>query len=607
MDFVSKSNFDVNDVVLAFKSDFLYWPGIIIKKITRRSYIVKFINDDIISTVNSNNIKKLFIGDISSRNVKLENKKLYTALMMALDIISGNSSFDNNSKCNFNKKRISIANVNLLGKKRKDSINLHNLFENESENFSINTDMKEKINQKNIGNFKGNYILKFEEKSERIEKEFFNVSKLFEAKPNNIKSDFSNIKTKVQKNMLNVKLNIYKSNRANETLDMKPNLKKINDIKSNIYNYVTKEKSFKNYPKLFQKSKLNNLESIYCNNSNFKLPNNKKSNNLCVSGKSNDFIDKKMKCFNIEEIYHNNFKQEISEINENIYLGDDIDLKNRKLLLSLKIDYILSVGKKSIEYHKDLFTYYYIVIKDDSEELILPYFNSIIQFIDMCISKNNKIFIHCADGDSRNSSLLISYFIHKYNFNVTEAIYNIKNKRNIIIPNYGFKEQLSFFYLKENNHLNKLFKKYKSEIIYPLIKLKNRKKMHLYQEITNKKRYCIKKNIKLNTMKLNLNFDLIVICKLYIFLEEKITMMELENKSLVDITKNLRDIFCKKTDLIRDRFGTLRKYEKKNNLDREKKIKNLISRVFWIIVKIITNRVKQIDRIKNIKIDNYII
>ena len=67
--------------------------------------------------------------------------------------------------------------------------------------------------------------------------------------------------------------------------------------------------------------------------------------------------------------------------------------------------------------------------------------------------------------------------------------------------------------------------------------------MHLYQEITNKKRYCIKKNIKLNTMKLNLNFDLIVICKLYIFLEEKITMMELENKSLVDITKNLRDIF----------------------------------------------------------------
>ena len=54
----------------------------------------------------------------------------------------------------------------------------------------------------------------------------------------------------------------------------------------------------------------------------------------------------------------------------------------------------------------------------------------------------NRVFVHCAAGVSRSSTVVIAYFMAKYGFSFERARDMVKAKRKCVNPNNGFERQL---------------------------------------------------------------------------------------------------------------------------------------------------------------------
>ena len=80
---------------------------------------------------------------------------------------------------------------------------------------------------------------------------------------------------------------------------------------------------------------------------------------------------------------------------------------------------------------------------DMSSFPLYQHFQSAANFIEMAVDKtpNGKILVHCGEGISRSSTLVIAYLMLKKSMTVTDAIRSIVKFRNIL-PNQGFLLQL---------------------------------------------------------------------------------------------------------------------------------------------------------------------
>ena len=48
-------------------------------------------------------------------------------------------------------------------------------------------------------------------------------------------------------------------------------------------------------------------------------------------------------------------------------------------------------------------------------------------------------------GKSRSATCVIAYLMHKYNIDVSEALYQVRQARSIVEPNEGFMKQLELY------------------------------------------------------------------------------------------------------------------------------------------------------------------
>ena len=67
--------------------------------------------------------------------------------------------------------------------------------------------------------------------------------------------------------------------------------------------------------------------------------------------------------------------------------------------------------------------------------------------------------VHCIIGSSRSGTIVIAYIMWKQKMKYEDAFNFVKNKRKIVNPNKGFKEQLKFFedlLIKNDYDLNKI-------------------------------------------------------------------------------------------------------------------------------------------------------
>ena len=137
-------------------------------------------------------------------------------------------------------------------------------------------------------------------------------------------------------------------------------------------------------------------------------------------------------------------KKDIDEIEEGkLWLGS-FDHENIKVLKDKGITKILTLidGDLSKFSYKEFgFNQKIINIMDFDSENIIQYFGECLNFI----NGKEKVFVHCAAGQSRSATIVIAYIMWKKKMTFDKAYDFVKQKRNNIYPNFGFRQQLRMF------------------------------------------------------------------------------------------------------------------------------------------------------------------
>ena len=114
----------------------------------------------------------------------------------------------------------------------------------------------------------------------------------------------------------------------------------------------------------------------------------------------------------------------------------------------------LSIDEKKDDNMDKCIKYYQIKILDidSAADKLKKDLNNCINFIDNAINDNynknninNRILIHCMAGVSRSSTVTIAYLMKTKNIKFNQAFEFVKEKRNKINPNNGFKKMLNQF------------------------------------------------------------------------------------------------------------------------------------------------------------------
>ena len=149
-----------------------------------------------------------------------------------------------------------------------------------------------------------------------------------------------------------------------------------------------------------------------------------------------------------------NYK-DLNEIEDKLWLGNSFAAGNINDLKEKGITKILTVMNGPPKKYDEGFNHKTIEIMDINFQNIIQYFGECLNFI----KGDEKILVHCAAGASRSATIVIAYLMWKNKMNFNDALQFVKNKRPIIWPNAGFKEQLKMFekLLIENDYdINKI-------------------------------------------------------------------------------------------------------------------------------------------------------
>jgi hypothetical protein len=132
-----------------------------------------------------------------------------------------------------------------------------------------------------------------------------------------------------------------------------------------------------------------------------------------------------------------------SQITDQLYIGGDGVASDKRILTEKGITHILNcAGTACKDYFPSDFSYLTFFLYDGSSEKIACLFYDALEFIDDAISQGGVVFVHCHQGISRSSAMLILYLMWKENKRFTELHEFVKSKREICNPNANFTCQL---------------------------------------------------------------------------------------------------------------------------------------------------------------------
>eukprot|EP01080_Neovahlkampfia_damariscottae_P006556 gene6556-10719_t len=83
-----------------------------------------------------------------------------------------------------------------------------------------------------------------------------------------------------------------------------------------------------------------------------------------------------------------------------------------------------------------------------------------IVFIDECVSNGENVAVHCAQGKSRSSTVVVAYIMVEKDLSVNDALKFVKSKRSLAEPNLSFIKQLTEF--SKSNEFSEVKKKINS-------------------------------------------------------------------------------------------------------------------------------------------------
>lgn len=141
------------------------------------------------------------------------------------------------------------------------------------------------------------------------------------------------------------------------------------------------------------------------------------------------------------------------EVFPNIILGDSTTALCIHLLRRLGVTHVLNaawgrqrnlglVNTSASFYRNAQIEFMGIEALDMSVFPLYQHFYSAAEFIERALAQpNGKVLVHCGEGISRSSTLVIAYLMIKQGFTVQDAIRKVVKHRNIL-PNQGFLLQL---------------------------------------------------------------------------------------------------------------------------------------------------------------------
>ncbi|CAA3030639.1 -tyrosine-phosphatase MKP1 [Olea europaea subsp. europaea] len=137
------------------------------------------------------------------------------------------------------------------------------------------------------------------------------------------------------------------------------------------------------------------------------------------------------------------FDKECSKVAEHIYLGGDAVARDREILKQHGITHILNcVGFVCPEYFKADFVYKTLWLQDNPSEDITSILYDVFDYFEYVREQGGRVFVHCCQGVSRSTSLVIAYLMWREGQSFDDAFRYVKAARGIADPNMGFACQL---------------------------------------------------------------------------------------------------------------------------------------------------------------------
>ncbi|KAJ0245775.1 Dual specificity phosphatase [Hirschfeldia incana] len=137
------------------------------------------------------------------------------------------------------------------------------------------------------------------------------------------------------------------------------------------------------------------------------------------------------------------FDKECSKVADHIYVGGDAVAKDKDILKTNGITHVLNcVGFICPEYHKSDFCYRSLWLRDSPSEDITSILYDVFDYFEDVREQQGRIFVHCCQGVSRSTSLVIAYLMWREGQSFDDAFHYVKSARGIADPNMGFACQL---------------------------------------------------------------------------------------------------------------------------------------------------------------------
>lgn len=189
-------------------------------------------------------------------------------------------------------------------------------------------------------------------------------------------------------------------------------------------------------------------------------------------------------------IFNFNYNTDITQLTDNIFIGNYSTSTNLQLLKKNNITHILTVLSDFYPPYPDDFKYLHIEAYDDINENLIYKFPISNLFLKEVEDTNGKVYVHCMRGASRSVTLILAYLLFKrqikydmmtefekielrikedterttsplykeliknnesyisFDNDIIYELLRIKEKRSIALPNISFMKQLQNYYIK---------------------------------------------------------------------------------------------------------------------------------------------------------------
>ncbi|PHU18551.1 hypothetical protein BC332_14246 [Capsicum chinense] len=137
------------------------------------------------------------------------------------------------------------------------------------------------------------------------------------------------------------------------------------------------------------------------------------------------------------------FDKECSKVAEHVFLGGDAAAKDKDILRQNGITRVLNcVGFVCPEYFKSDFIYQTLWLDDSPSEDITSILYDVFDYFEDVREQHGRVFVHCYQGVSGSSSLVIGYLMWREGQSFDVAFEYVKAARCIADPDIGFACQL---------------------------------------------------------------------------------------------------------------------------------------------------------------------